>query len=50
MEMVPLSAASMEKGSAPWEKESGSTRRKGELDARRLEIAWRRLFFGEPRL
>lgn len=48
--MVPLSAASIEKGSAPWENEGGSTRRKGELDARRLETAWRRLFFGEPRL
>jgi len=32
------------------EKEGGSTRRNGELEARRLEIAWRRLFFGEPRL
>lgn len=31
-------------------KEGGSTRRKGELDARRLEMAWRRLFLGEPRL
>jgi hypothetical protein len=40
----------MEKGNAPCEKEGGSTRRKGELDARRLETALRRLFFGEPRL
>jgi hypothetical protein len=40
----------MEKGSAPCENEGGSTRRKGEVDARRLETAWRRLFFGEPRL
>lgn len=32
------------------EKEGGSTRRKGELEARRLEMAWTRLFFGEPRL
>lgn len=40
----------MEKGSALCEKEGGSTRRKGELDARRLETALRRLFFGEPRL
>lgn len=48
--MVPLSAASMEKGRALEEKEGGSTRRKGELDARRLETAARRLFFGEPRL
>lgn len=31
-------------------KEGGSTRRNGELDARRLEMAWIRLFFGEPRL
>ena len=32
-------------------KEGGSTRRKGELDARRcLEMAWIRLCFGEPRL
>jgi hypothetical protein len=30
--------------------EGGSTRRNGELDARRFEIAWRRLFLGEPRL
>lgn len=40
----------MEKGNAPCENEGGSTRRKGELDARRLETAVRRLFFGEPRL
>ena len=40
----------MEKGSAPCEKEGGSTRRKGELEARRLETALRRLFLGEPRL
>lgn len=40
----------MEKGSAFCEKEGGSTRRKGELEARRLETAARRLFFGEPRL
>ena len=39
----------MEKGSAPCEKEGGSTRRK-ELEVRRLERALRRLFFGEPRL
>lgn len=51
MEMVPLSAASMEKGRALLcEKDGGSTRRKGELDARRLEMALRRLFLGEPRL
>jgi hypothetical protein len=31
-------------------KDGGSTRRKGELEARRFEMAWRRLFFGEPRL
>jgi hypothetical protein len=31
-------------------KEGGSTRRNGELDARRLEMAWMRLCFGEPRL
>jgi len=31
-------------------KDGGSTRRKGELDARRFETAWRRLFLGEPRL
>jgi hypothetical protein len=49
--MVPLSAASMEKGSAGLcEKEGGSTRRNGEVEARRLEMAWMRLFFGEPRL
>jgi hypothetical protein len=48
--MVPLSAASMEKGSALCEKEGGSTRRKGELEARRLEMAWTRLFLGDPRL
>ena len=30
--------------------DGGSTRRKGELEARRLEMAWRRLFLGEPRL
>ena len=48
--MVPLSAASMEKGSAPGEKEGGSMRRKGEVEARRLETACRRLFLGEPRL
>lgn len=50
--MEPLRAASMEKGSLGllWEKDGGSTRRKGELDARRLEMACRRLFFGDPRL
>ncbi len=51
--MVPLSAASMEKGSeaAFCEVAGGSMRRKGELDARRcLEMAWMRLFFGDPRL
>jgi len=31
-------------------KDGGSTRRKGELDTRRFETAWRRLFLGEPRL
>lgn len=50
METVPLRAASIEKGSAPCENDGGSTRRKGEVDARRLEMACRRLFFGEPRL
>jgi hypothetical protein len=42
----------MEKGSAGLvsEKEGGSTRRKEEAEARRLEMACRRLFFGEPRL
>jgi hypothetical protein len=30
--------------------EGGSTRWNGELEARRLDMAWRRLFFGEPRL
>ncbi len=42
----------MEKGRLGllWVKDGGSTRRKGELDARRFEMAWRRLFFGEPRL
>lgn len=40
----------MEKGSAPCEKEGGSTRRKGEVEARRFETACRRLFLGEPRL
>ena len=42
----------MEKGSLGllWEKDGGSRRRKGELDARRLEMAWRRLFLGDPRL
>jgi hypothetical protein len=50
--MEPLSAASMEKGRPGllWAKDGGSTRRKGEVDARRLEMAWRRLFFGDPRL
>lgn len=42
----------MEKGSPGLllVKAGGSTRRKGEVEARRLEMAWRRLFFGEPRL
>lgn len=42
----------MEKGSAGllWLNDGGSTRRNGELDARRLEMAWMRLFLGEPRL
>lgn len=49
--MEPLSAASMEKGSLGlWEKDGGSMRRKGEVEARRLEMAWRRLFLGDPRL
>jgi hypothetical protein len=50
--MEPLSAASMENGKLGLlcAKEGGSTRRNGELDARRLEMAWRRLFLGEPRL
>lgn len=50
--MEPLSAASMEKGRLGllMPKEGGSTRRKGDVDARRLEMAWRRLFFGDPRL
>lgn len=50
--MEPLSAASMEKGSPGLllVKAGGSTRRKGEVEARRLEMAWRRLFFGDPRL
>ena len=49
---MPLSAASMEKGRAGllWVKDGGSTRRKGELEARRLEMAFMRLCFGEPRL
>lgn len=52
MEIEPLRAASIEKGRLGLLrlKEGGSTRRKGELDARRLEMAWRRLFLGEPRL
>lgn len=33
-----------------WEKEGGSTRRKGELEARRLERSPIRLCFGDPRL
>jgi hypothetical protein len=42
----------MEKGRAGLlsEKEGGSTRRTVELDARRLEMAWTRLFLGDPRL
>lgn len=50
--MVPLNAASIEKGSAGLlcEKDGGSTRRNGELEARRLERAPMRLCFGEPRL
>jgi len=52
--MEPLRAASIEKGRAEpllfCAKEGGSTRRKGELEARRLEMAWTRLFLGEPRL
>lgn len=50
--MVPLRAASMLKGRAGLdaEKDGGSTRRKGEEEARRLVMAERRLFFGEPRL
>jgi len=50
--MVPLRAASMLKGSAGLlcENEGGSTRRKGEDEARRLEMAEMRLFLGEPRL
>lgn len=53
MGMVPLRAASMEKGRAGllWGYEGGSTRRKGELEARRLEMALMRLWIlGEPRL
>lgn len=51
--MVPLRAASIEKGSAGLvcEKDGGSMRRKGELEARRLEMALMRLWIlGEPRL
>lgn len=51
--MDPLRAASMEKGRAGlllFCANGGSTRRKGELEARRLEMAWTRLFLGEPRL
>jgi hypothetical protein len=49
--MVPERAASMLKGSEGllWEKEGGSTRRKGEDEARRLVMALMRLFLGEPR-
>lgn len=52
-EMVPLRAASMENGSAGLllrVKEGGSTRRKGELDVRRLDRRPTRLCLGEPRL
>lgn len=50
--MLPLRAASIEKGSAglDCENDGGSTRRKGELEARRFERRPTRLFFGEPRL
>lgn len=51
--MVPLRAASMENGSAGLllrVKEGGSTRRKGELDVRRLDRRPTRLCLGEPRL
>lgn len=48
----PLRAASMLKGAEGLlcEKEGGSTRRKGEEEARRLEMAEMRLCLGEPRL
>jgi hypothetical protein len=50
--MEPLRAASMLKGSEGLlcEKEGGSTRRKGDDEARRLEMAEMRLCLGEPRL
>lgn len=51
--MLPLSAASMENGREGllWvEKDGGSTRRKGELEARRLDKRPTRLCLGEPRL
>jgi hypothetical protein len=51
--MLPLSAASMEKGRPGLlleVKDGGSTRLKGELEARRLERRPMRLCLGEPRL
>jgi hypothetical protein len=51
--MVPLSAASIEKGrdGLLWDNCGGSTRRKGDAEARRLEMALMRLWIlGEPRL
>lgn len=49
--MVPERAASMLKGreGLAWLKEGGSTRRKGEDEARRLVMALMRLFLGDPR-
>lgn len=48
--MLPFSAASIEKGTGLLWEDGGSMRRKGELDARRLERRPRRLFLGDPRL
>lgn len=53
VEMVPLSAASMENGRAGLllrVNAGGSTRRKGELEVRRFERRPTRLCLGEPRL
>lgn len=47
--MVPLRAASMEKGRLELLKDGGSMRRNGELVFRRLESRPTRLCFGEPR-
>ena len=50
--MLPFKAASIEKGAAELGNgnEGGSTRRNGELEARRLESRPTRLCLGEPRL